>query len=152
MDYVRITVTSTSGTYTAINYNQTIFYLQDPDPGSQLADPTGVTFLGVNVAGGTLVPGTTYTYSVSALDGRQNATPGANEQAIVLGGGLNAVQITWNVVNGAGSYLIWGNTAPFGQTTELAWVAQPDYPQNSSGPMAAPTVTYTDSTGATITH
>lgn len=123
---------------------QILFYLQDSDPGVQLGEVSGLTATGVNVAGGTLTPGTTYQYGVLALDGQQNSSAGM-ATSIVLPGGMNAVQLTWSVVLGAGSYIIIGNTGTPSVTSPIiTQVFQPNFAQNASGLVTPTTATYTD--------
>lgn len=147
---VQMSITYTgAGGVVQVQTGQTLFYLQDSNPGTQLGEVTGLTAIGVNTAGGTLTPGNTYTYGVNVLDGQQNASAGVTT-SIVLGGGFNAVQLTWNCVLGAGSYLIKGDTGVIvNSTPNIGQVFQPDFSQNNSGMIGAPTATFTDKNGAT---
>ena len=148
VDVISIAISYTGGAGAPkVQTGQSILYLQDPNPGSQLAEVTGL--VAADATGGTLVPTTNYTYVVVALDGRQNATSGVTV-AHVLGGGQSAVKLTWNIVPGASSYLIYGDIAPITNASNiLGQVFQPDFSQNSSGIVGGPiTVSFTDLNGA----
>lgn len=150
VDVIEIAISYTSGGVAKTQVGQAILYLQDSNPGTQLGEVTGLVAIGVNVAGGTLTPGNTYTYGVSVLDGQQNASAGVST-SILLGGGDNAVQLSWNPVLGAGSYLIQGDTGAITiATPQIGQVFQPDISQNTSGFIAPPTVTFTDKGSAAV--
>src|SRR6267142_932642 len=126
--------------------NGAVFYLQDSPPGYTLSDPGPLVAASIVSAGGTLIPATNYSYVVLTLDNGLDVnfhSPGAlGVTGIVLGGGKNAVQLTWPVVAGAGGYAVYGRI--LGLLGLLAIVLQPDFQQNSAGPIGAPTATFTD--------
>jgi hypothetical protein len=73
------------------------------------------TLSGVNVTGGTLTPGTTYGYRMTAVNiGAAESLPGS-EVSIVLPAGDNAIQINWGATSNLGlapfAYRIYGRSA-----------------------------------------
>lgn len=123
--------------------NQGFFYLEDPklDQSEKFANntPTGRVSASVNDAAGLLIPATTYSYYIEVCDGDPT---GRNNDGVltsqVVGGGDNAVRLTWDVVQGAAYYRIFGRTAGNGL---LAIVYQPDFNQPIPG---GTTATWTD--------
>ena len=75
-----------------------------------LGTPVGLILTSVNVGGGLLIPGNTYAYRVSAIDGVGGETLAIAEVSIVLGGGMNAVQLDWTALANAAGYRIYGRT------------------------------------------
>jgi hypothetical protein len=73
------------------------------------------TLTGVNVSGGTLTPGSSYTYEVSAAgdQGRENVPSTA--QSITLPAGDNAVQVSWSPTSDDAmpsfAYVVYGRTS-----------------------------------------
>lgn len=70
-------------------------------------DPPGAPVLASSNAGGTLTPGTTYTYAVSALNSQGETFASAISQ-IIPAAGQNRVTITWQPVPGATGYKVYG--------------------------------------------
>jgi Bacterial Ig domain len=73
------------------------------------------TLTGMNVAGGTLTPGTTYSYRITAVNvGTAESLPGT-EVSITLPAGDNAVQINWAATTNLGlspfAYRIYGRSS-----------------------------------------
>src|SRR5258707_7796389 len=113
-------------------YNGSIFYLKDVNsPTGALSDPGPLVLTSVVAAGGSLVPATTYTYIVLALDNGLDPafhTAGlAGTTSIVLAAAKNSVQLTWPVVAGAGGYAVYGRVG--GSLGLLSIVLQPDFSQ-----------------------
>lgn len=79
-----------------------------------VAVPSGLVATGVNVGGGILIPGTTYTYDITAIDNDSTlgyGVAGETTAAVITkdpGMGNNAVTITWNIDPGAAGYRIYG--------------------------------------------
>lgn len=89
------------------------FYLWlrwDVSAAGVVATPTGLALASANVAGGLLVPGNTYSYKVTAID-THGETIATAAVAIVLAAANNAVTLTWNEVDGAVGYNVYGRTA-----------------------------------------
>lgn len=85
-----------------------------PRTSPSLPAPTPV-LTGVNVAGGTLTPGNTYAYRMTAVNiGTEESLPGT-EVSITLPGGDNAVQLSWSATSNLGlspfAYRIYGRTS-----------------------------------------
>ena len=80
------------------------------DTNFPLATPTGIVLTSVTATGGVLIPGTTYSYRVSAYDGHGETLASA-AVTIVLGAGNNAVQVDWDLMEGATAYTVYGRTA-----------------------------------------
>ncbi len=73
------------------------------------------TLTGINTAGGTLTPGTTYAYRITAVNiGTAESLPGT-EVTLTLPGGDNAIQINWSATTNLGlspfAYRIYGRTS-----------------------------------------
>jgi hypothetical protein len=136
--YITVTYTGGAGSGPTVSSSQMIFYLQDPDPGATLPEVAGLGIVAA-LSGGDLLDGN-YNYYVSSMDGRQNSSAGVlAATSISGGGGAGKITLTWNVVSGAGSYLIWRSYngaayAPYDQ------VFQPPFQQ----PVLGTTVTYID--------
>jgi hypothetical protein len=69
------------------------------------------TLLGVNVGTGVLIPGNTYTYTVTALDNINGETLASIQVNLVLPGGMNAVQVTIPAPNEGVAFNVYGRTA-----------------------------------------
>jgi titin len=107
---------------------------QYPRVSPALPAPTP-TLTGINVPGGTLTPGTTYAYRVSAANiGGALSLPGA-EVSVTLPSGANAIQIIWSPTSKLGlwpfAYQLYGRTAGAEQamvvvgkdaSTGLTWI------------------------------
>ena len=102
------------------------------------------TLTGVNVGGGTLTPGSTYSYEIAAAGGEGSGaalwgggggltTPGT-QASIVLPAGDNAVKVSWNNTSSAGltpySYVVYGRTS--GSQLGLAAVGRDAVTPNAS--------------------
>jgi hypothetical protein len=76
--------------------------------------PPSPTLTGVNVPGGTLTPGMTYSYRISAANIRGRLSLPGSEVSIVLPSGDNAVQISWTATSNLGlspfAYRIFGRS------------------------------------------
>lgn len=94
--------------------------IKDADPSIDTVDllsPTGNIICRIdtpaapalvsNTAGGSLVPGTTYTYAVSALNSQGETFASAISQ-IVPAAGHNRVVVSWQAVPGATGYRVYG--------------------------------------------
>jgi hypothetical protein len=108
---------------------------------SPTVTPPSPTLTGVTVAGGTLVPGTTYAYRITAMSiAGAESLPGPEIQ-VTLGSGQNAVQVGWTATTNIGlspyAYGIYGRRAG----GELAMVVV--------GRDAPSGLTWTDSGGVT---
>lgn len=84
-----------------------------PNSSPSLLPPTP-TLTAVNVAGGTLTPGTTYAYRMTAVAiNTGESTPGT-EASITLPSGMNAVKLTWSATTNLGlspfAYRIYGRS------------------------------------------
>lgn len=89
------------------------YYLALTVIGAAMAGPTNVTITGQNNGGGVLVPGNTFAYRVSAVDGNGNETAATGEVSQVLGGGNNSNLVAWTAaspITGVISYNIYGRT------------------------------------------
>src|SRR5215471_15888118 len=77
-------------------YNEPDFASENPRVPPQLPTPSGITLSGINVAGGALSAGTTYTYRVAAVTTGDGAGHTAANAALMvtLGAGQNAVQVS----------------------------------------------------------
>ena len=69
-------------------------------------------------AGGTLTPGTTYYYKVTAIDKAGGETTPSNEANFVEPGASHKVTLTWNIVPNAVAYNVYRSTAT-GTETQL---------------------------------
>jgi hypothetical protein len=69
-----------------------------------------------NEAGGTLVPGSTYTWYIVAYDGYGRPIARTVESSFLIGTGYNAITFRWNAVTNANTYRIY-RTTPAGVTT-----------------------------------
>jgi|SRR5579862_802242 len=85
-------------------------YMIRRETGIAAGTPTGLTLTSVNVAGGTLIPGTTYAYRVSAIDSI-GETLACVEVTIVLAGGDNAVKLTWTYQGSPIGYNVYGRSS-----------------------------------------
>ena len=76
--------------------------------------PPTPTLSGVNVAGGTLTPGTTYSYRITAISVAATESLGGTEVSINLPAGDNAVQLNWSATSNLGlspyAYRIYGRS------------------------------------------
>lgn len=77
--------------------------------------PPAPVLTGVNTSGGTLTPGTTYAYRITAVNvGAAESLPGT-ELTITLPAGDNAVQLNWSATTNLGqspyAYRIYGRTS-----------------------------------------
>lgn len=76
--------------------------------------PPQPTLTAVNVTGGTLVPGTTYAYRISAVAINTGESKPGTESTITLPSGMNAVQLTWSATTNLGlspfAYRIYGRS------------------------------------------
>ena len=73
------------------------------------------TLTGVNVSGGTLTPGTTYTYEMAAAGSSSNLSTPGTQASITLPSGDNAVQVAWSATSSNDlnpyAYIIYGRTS-----------------------------------------
>src|SRR5207245_11503215 len=77
--------------------------------------PPAPTLTGINAAGGTLTPGSTYSYRLTAANvGGAESLPGT-EISITLPAGDNAVKLTWPATSNLGlspyAYRIYGRSS-----------------------------------------
>jgi len=131
--------------------DQAILYLQMPKPdhSQALLDPTGTAL--VQGGGGAMLNGS-YDYYIQTLDaasdvGRHSSGASGPFTIVVAGGGgVASVQLTWNVVAGAGGYAVYrGPTGGgLGATSLIAIVVQPDYQQSGGVVLGGATATFTD--------
>lgn len=99
------------------------------------------TLTGVNVAGGTLTPGTTYAYRLTAVNiGTAESLPGT-QMTLTLPAGDNAVQISWSATSNLGlspfAYRIYGRSSGAEQAMVVV------------GSQASSGLTWTDKGGVT---
>lgn len=105
-----------------------------------------ITLTGVNVVGGTLVPGNTYFYQITAVSygqfvaGNPETLVGA-EVSLLLPGGMNAIRIDWTGQLDAGGYMVYGRVGG-GNNKLLANTVVSNIPST--------TLSYTDA-GAAVT-
>jgi|GEM_PF-1538426 len=73
------------------------------------------TLTPVNVAGGTLTPGTTYAYRLTAVAINTGESVPGTEASVTLPSGMNAIQVTWSATTNLGlspfAYRIYGRSA-----------------------------------------
>lgn len=97
---------------------------------------TGVAAASEIRIGGTLVPGTTYYYVVTAID-KHGETRESSEVNATVAGGHNAVQISWAELSGAVSYRIYGRVSG-GQNYYWGSAASPYHDEGAGGTLGSP--------------
>lgn len=98
--------------YLQFSNNQRLYYFLQNLKTTNFPAPTGLVATGVNVGGGTLTPGTTYTYYLAPAQGFTfNHAGFFATVSILLPGGTNAVRLQWNGQNGILYYNVAGRLA-----------------------------------------
>ena len=77
-------------------WNEPDFSSENPRMPPTLSPPTGVILTGVNVSGGTLTPGTAYSYRITPVTSTNQEGLPSTAVAITLPAGMNAVHLAWN--------------------------------------------------------
>ncbi len=96
-------------------WNEPDFSSENPRVPPSLPAPPQVALSGIIVGGGTLIPGTSYTYQVTALTSTNQESLPSSPVSLTLPSGSNAIKVTWspsaNLSRVAAAYRVYGRAA-----------------------------------------